>query len=610
MALGEAFVNVRADLKPFAKDLEKGLKAILNAAERRVVAQGGVGNQLKDELKKKTGDGIEEGFTDGSRRGRKKGEKEFQSFFASLADFIDDGLSAIPAKVKAALLLGLIAAAIVISPLVAGVISAAILAGGATAAAALGAVFAFRLGPVKERFKDLGQTLQVALERPAQRFVGPLIQAAADIEQAFSEMGSDIDDIFSEGAAAIKPLVSGLLGFIKQAIPGFKELLKGARPVLEALAQSLPQLGFDLGRAFSIIAGGGPEAAMALRDFISALGSLIVFLAALIRGLTEAYYWLRVTSAAMSGDFGEATRLVAEHTYLAGQAAGDLADTLDTDLNPALSDTAAEARAADLAIAPLIAEMLKGQEAAIDLEQGMDDLRESIAKGNKDFDIRNQKGRENVRIVDSIITAAARQRDADIATALKNGESTDAIEANYQRQILALEKTISKTGGMTTALQVMFDKIKEAPVSLQIPVSAPGIEATTGLFGRLRKRIEEVAADFYKLLKANTGKSGSGSSHQLGTFAHGGIISSPTLGLMGEAGYDEAVIPDPAIMPARAMQLSDQIGLTQMISDSLGSKQQIVNVYIGSQRLQEMIDYTVAMNNQLTARSFAQGPRR
>lgn len=615
MALGEAFVNVRADLKPFSKDLEKGLKAILLAAEKRIAAEGKVGNALKEELKKKSGEGVEEGMRQGSKKGRTAATKEFESFFASFADFLDDGLSAIPAKVKAGLIVGLIAAGIIASPLIAGLITAAILGGVSVAAASIGTILAFRLNSVQRRFQILGQGLLNALMLPAQRFVEPLLAAADEIDHRFGKLQGSIDQIFAAGADAIQPLVDALLSMIENIIPGLIDGLHGAMPIISALAAALPKLGRDIGSFFSIISEGGPESAIALRDFLAAVGDLIIKLAILINFLADLYYHLRLVGAYMSGDWAQAAQLQAERALGAAEASQEFGDTLSYSLNPALSATAAEARATALAIAPLITDMLKGQEAAIDFEQGMDDLAKSIKDGNKDFDIRNQKGRDNLRIVDSIITAAAKQRDEDIKTAIQNGQSTDQIEADYQRKIDAAEKMISKTGHETQALQDLFDKAREAPKEVAIPVSAPGLGTVIGLFGTLKKRVQEVAQGLFNDIKANAAKKGKNNtsptpSHQFGSYADGGIIDRPTFGLMGEAGYDEAVIPDPAVMPARAMQLSDQLGLTSMIAESLGARQQIVNVYIGSQRLQEMMDYTVAMNNSRTARGFAQGTRK
>jgi len=53
VALGEAFINVRADLKPFTKDLARDLKVILAAAEKQVAKSGqDLGKRLSDGVSK------------------------------------------------------------------------------------------------------------------------------------------------------------------------------------------------------------------------------------------------------------------------------------------------------------------------------------------------------------------------------------------------------------------------------------------------------------------------------------------------------------------------------------------------------------------------------
>jgi hypothetical protein len=127
VALGEAFINVRADLKPFAKDVEKGVKEILRAVEKRLVADGQFGRTLSQNLQRQTSDGISNGIEDGFDRGMRRGTRRAlgagQRFFAALANFADDGLSAIPAEVKAGLIVGVGSAAAVVAPLLAGAIS-------------------------------------------------------------------------------------------------------------------------------------------------------------------------------------------------------------------------------------------------------------------------------------------------------------------------------------------------------------------------------------------------------------------------------------------------------------------------------------------------------
>lgn len=611
MALGEAFVNVRADLKPFAKDLEKGLKAILRQAEAKLKADSSIGRGIGDTLRKNTrdglSDGVEEGWEQGSKRGRKKATSEAAKFFATIGDFLDDGLSAIPAEVKAAIVIGITAAAVVVAPMLAGVISAGLVLGGVTGAALLGVILASRFRAVTDQFQGLLQSIFAKLAGPASRFIDPLLRAAESIDNLFTRIAPNLDHIFDQVAGAFGPLTDALLDFVERVVKGFQYMVRYARPIVDALSRALPQLGDDIATFFEIIASDSEDAGLALQDFFRVLGVTIVALGVFIRVLTETYFWLRIVAKAMAGDFAGASLLFQQRAIESERAAEGFSSGLSGDLNPALSATAAEAKATALAIRPLITNLTRGFDAAIDFAQAQADLAESMRNGNKDFRLSTQAGRDNLRLVKNEIDALAAKRDEQIRVAIAQGLATDQIEADYQRQVDAAEGSIAKTGNETQALKDLFAAARSAPEEVQIEVQTPGLAAAIAAFRRLGQVAATAAAKAAAAIITASGGHGLQSGVQ---YALGGIVSSPTLGLIGEAGYKEAVIPDPAVMPARAMQLSDQIGLTSMIADSLGARQNVVNVYIGSQRLQEMIDFTVAMNNQSTARSFAQGPRR
>jgi hypothetical protein len=153
----------------------------------------------------------------------------------------------------------------------------------------------------------------------------------------------------------------------------------------------------------------------------------------------------------------------------------------------------------------------------------------------------------------------------------------------------------------------MFDIARNGPKKVEIEVSTPGLTAATERWKSLGKAIKDaISRSVSAGIKYLTG---SGLQTAVQKYANGGIVSAPTMGLIAEAGYKEAVIPDPAVMPGRAMELSNRFGLTSMIADALGAGQTIVNVFIGQQRLEEIADYRIAANNTLQAQSLAYGPR-
>lgn len=611
MALGEAFVNVRADLKPFAKDLEKGLKAILQAAERKIVADGSTGKGIRAALTKQTADGISDGMSDGSKRGRKNAEKEFlslgQKFFAALADFVDDGLSAIPAKVKAGILIGIIGAGVVAAPFIAGLISSAIIGGVAVGVLSMGAAIAAQQQAVRDRFTRLGQSIMDSLRQDAGLFVEELLRAANVIQQSFNASRKSIQSILNASARFIVPLTRGLTGFVQGIVRGVDNLVSRAGPIIEVLRVGLPRLGEDIGQALAILGSGSADAAIVLRDFLFILGEIIKNTAATIRGLSELYFYMRLIG--QLHNLPEFFRLLAEHQNGVADIAPEVAGRVE-DVNGALHGLNSEALAARLSVSALLAEFMKGVDGAIQYEAAIDDLAKSIREGNRDFDIRSEKGRENFRLVQQAIAGAAAQRDAEILRAAETGRSIESINAAYDSQIAQIEKTIGKYGAQSAELQKLIDKAREVPEEVQMEVTTPGLQAALrGMRELAAAAVKAGLAGAEAIRKAQSGEAGLRTASQPKGYAGGGIAEQPTNALIAEAGYAEAVIPDPAVMPDRAMELSNKFGLTSLIASSLGALQPVVNVFIGAERLDQRVDYRIGLNNQMQALSMAQGVR-
>lgn len=609
MAIGEAFVNVRADLKPFAKDLEKGLKVILKEAERKIAADGDTGKGIAASLKENLGDGVDEGLTEGGRRGGRRGAKEavtgFQKFFATLADFADDGLSAIPPKVKATVLLALIGAALAAAPIIGGIIGAAITTALALGVVGVGIALASQFKAVNDTFKALGSGILEDLRNRAAVFIDPLLKAAEDIQAAFRGLGGTISRIFSQAALDVGSVTQGVIGFFKELLPRVQQAVTAARPLVDELARQLPFIGFVLGEAFKTIASAGPEATVALRDFVAILLATVTGIAVTIKALSQLYFWLRVVATATSGDVLGATQLLAQREHDLALASGEVTDGL-SGLNTQLSQAAVQAKAAKAAIGGLLNTMLAGIDATIGFEGAYDDLQKSIKEGNKEFRLTEENGRKNVAFAKAAVVNAAAIRDAEVSKANATEESIARANAAYQSQINKTEALITTTGRETQTLKDMFAEARNAPAQVSIEVQTPGLNAALESFRKLGEVARTAAFRAAEAIRVANGSSG---IQNIPQHAAGTITSGPEVALIGEAGR-EAVIPDPATRPQRAMQISNRFGLTSMIADALGAgRQTVVNVYLGTQRLQEMVDFQIGRNATAQAQSMAYGPR-
>lgn len=610
MALGEAFVNVRADLKPFARDVDRDIKLILRRAERSIANDPSIGRALSSSVRTQLSDGVsgglEEGFTRGTARGTRAALRGGQRFFAALADFADDGLSALPAEVKAVIVLGVSAGAIAAAPILSGAISAAITTGVALSVIGAGVALASQFDAVEDQFTAVGREILASLRDAASVFILPLLQAGADIVVVFRDVEDVIRRIFGQAALQVEPLTEALTGFFRNLLPGIERTVTRARPLIEALAGALPDLGRRLSEALMILAEVSPEAAVALRDLLTVIGTAIVRFSQFVAALTEVYFWLRIVGAAASGDVAGAVTLFAERERAAAFASGQLTSGLQT-TNTALGQTATEALAAQQAISALLREQLKGVNATIDYEQAIDDLQRSIREGNRDFRVTEENGRSNLRLVETAIDAAARQRDAEIARATETGRSIESINAAYEQEIATIERIVGANIRQDTTLQELFATARSAPKDVAIQVTTPGLGSAIARWRELGAAIGNAAQAGAQYLRNNNPNGGLRVAVQ---YANGDIVSQPTLGLIGEAGYREAVIPDPKVMPGRAMQLANQFGLTSLIANSIGQNAPpVVNVYVGGNKLEEMVDFRIGVNNALNATAMAYGPR-
>lgn len=600
MALGEAFVNVRANLKPFANDLEKGIKAILADAEKRA-RDSNIGKTLGDDIEKKVGAGVENGLSDGSKRGRRKAEREAmglaQRIFAIIGDFADDGLSAVPAEVKAAIVVGVLAAA----PLVSGALAAAVGAGVGALVVGLATVVAAQAPRVKEAFSALGTFVLADLVRDAEPLFEPLEKAALRFRSAFLGLGKEIRTLFAEAAADVEPFTDAIIAATNVLIPNLRVSLQQSRPIIKSLDTDFAILADSIGRSLVLLTDESDRTAQSLTDLVVVLGTSIQSTAVLIRTLSELSFWLRGLPLAL---YSDSVAKSAEETANAAGATSDLVYT-QQQLEAALHGATSAAIAEKLAIGGIISEMLSGLDASIRYEEAIDNLAESFKKGNRSLDEGNEKGRANLRLVEQAIAAAARQRDDAIANAAQTGQSLDEIDAKYQRQIDKIVATTGKVGQQDKAFKDLIARVRQVPTDVEIKITAPNAGHVNSLLGNLISNAKALGAEIKAALdKANQNKNNKPKPNAMGS-----INTSPTVALVAEAGYSEAIIPDPAVMPGRALELSNKFGLTDLIAQSLGAQTQVTNVYIGSERLRQMIDYQVHYNNTQLATSMAQGTR-
>lgn len=596
MALGKAFIEVHADTKPFARELGRDLIKILEAAEKDVrklarqtgetiAAETGRGIERN---RKKIGDGLGKALDDAT-----KGQGGvFSRFTKGIIDSIDDGLSGLPAEVKVALGAALAAMLPFIGAAISGLVNTTIVA----AFAGLGFLIGSQFTAVQTGWETLLADLRDLFLGAGVVFVEPVLAAFELIRERLFAMEGWFREIFATAATFVEPVTSALLGFVEGLLPGLLDTLRNAATIIASLEVAFFNLGRAVGEALSIISG-SRYADEGFRDLLFIIGSLILGTAAFIRALTEIYGRLRDIALLMSGPSGIAQFIAGGAVDAAAESARNAASANGLWANSfyevASATEAQQAAMKDLnnQLAAYERMVLAQINNEIAWEQAIDDFTESVKENGRSLKLTEQAGRDNANALINLAQVALRTRTEQINMGVEVGVAQQKFE--QQRAAIYELARQMKLGKVET------DRIVGA--LLNIPPPAPtGVDAAS--ITRLQKLLTLIqqiysAPGFGAIFGAVF--DAARAARNTPAYANGGIVTSPTMGLIGEAGA-EAIIP--LNKPQRAAQLLSQSGLSNMMGPT-------VNVYIGNQQIDAYIDDRVDGRIGVTARSLAYGGR-
>jgi hypothetical protein len=561
---GKAFVTIEADLKPFAKTLGREIPVLLKIAQAQVKeAFGDAGDKGGKNFSKKLGDQV-----------KKKGA--FLSLTSSLAAALDDGISALPAEVKAALVIGIIAAIPVAAALLTGAISAALIAG----FGAIGVLIAAQYDIVRLEGTELFNDLRNILVGAGAAFVQPVLDAIRLLHEGTQALSGPLADLFGVAAKFIVPLTQALLAFAEGAIPGLQESLENLVDLLPTLIEGAQFLGEAFGEALAIITG-SDEAETSLRSLIGVIGVAVLATAHLIRAFTELFgllvdvapFFFPFLFALDEGD--KATIQLADSTVIYTKAQLEaIAATNKQEI--AMRKQEAATKAAQKAVDDFIDSQYEAVHSQIDFERALDDVTEAVKENGRSLDITGPKGRKVAEAVLKGLEAARKAREDNIAS----GKMTEAqAEAHYQAELTRLRNTAIKAGVAKKAyddLAASVGAVGANPVNIVLSKQAQAV------IQRIKDAVNAVLSLGNYRPPSPTSNPRNRPPEER---AMGGIITSPTLALVGEAGA-EAIVP--LTRPQRAAQVMAEAGLGGMGD---------VYVYVGDEQLTNRM-YRVARGAQ------------
>jgi hypothetical protein len=341
------------------------------------------------------------------------------------------------------------------APLAGAALSAAII-GGAGAGGILGGVLIASKDPrVKAAFADMKQDIGNELTDAAQPFVQTTIDGVGDIGDAVKTI--DFKDIFAVSAKNAKPIIAGISDAVRGLGDGVQDLVDNSAPVMQALGDSIGDLGQHAGQFFSTVAGGSDGAAAAVRDLTGAVDGALDVLGPTVRALTEVYGWLSKIGAA---------KQILENPLIAPFAdllsSGDDATGTLKLVHKGIDDVASAALTAGEPI-ETFTQQVDGLaqvghslfDSTTQVGEAIDRVSEAAKKNGKTLDENTAKGRTNREALSGLASALVAQYDATVKV---NGEGTrsNAVAASNRAQFIKLAHQfgLSRTAAANLASQM------------------------------------------------------------------------------------------------------------------------------------------------------------
>lgn len=598
--LGEAFIAVRADLSPFRRELQDETQKAADAFEKGLgdAVEAGI-KEGADKGSREAGDRAGDNLSDGIRK--KLGDKNrppWIDIVGALGSALDDGISALPTELKAAIVLGILAVAPLVTAALAGAISAGIVAG----TVGLGVALATQFESVQSRWATFSSNIRRALVAAAVPFENALLKAFSTVETFINSMGPRFSSIFDKAAPLLQVIVNGLLEAVDFFTESLNAGLENGAVFADALADALAFVGMAAGEILEILMSTGEAGADAFRDLTYLLLGMLTVLAETVAMTARLYGFFRDLSQEMPDWLGI--------IFPVGLAFKGLANEVDraADKNTAYAYTnvAVENATRGVIVATKDEEkaikemrdaldemqdsMFRSVDLTIDFERALDQLGESVKRNGRDLRFETEEGRRNLEILGKQIKIAQERAEERAAS----GKFT------AQQLIDLYNQEIQKIYANAEALGLNRQRIDEVYGAIIALYNAPQPDTQWARDLAMYARAAQAALEMANRAAWSLPNRIGGNQP---AFADGGIVYGPTNALIGEAGT-EVVIP--LTKPARAAQLMQQSGLDRMLG---GDTAVNVQVFVGNEELDARTVRIVQESNSRQARALGFGTR-
>lgn len=603
MSLGEAFIEVRADMRPFIRDLDRQVLQAVQRVERATNqaftrAFGSAATQA-GQAGTQAGSSFSRGMKNSLLFGSGSGNQNiFIAFASSLASALDDGISALPTEVKAAIVAGALLAA----PTIGAALGAAIATGVGLGVAGVGTLLAFQFEDVQQRAVEFGRHMRVILALTAESF-GPAILNALDlIENRIFALEPVLTRVFDVASKFVEPITVGLLEGVDAFVNALDSMMPNLQPFIDTFSIGLQQTLELISEGLRRLANSGELGTQALQDLFFALNFLIA-----------AFFGTINLLIVINGLFHDLLDFAMELSPILAIIVGILRKEIPSaegtlvvsnfdaaaSFNGLVAATNAEEQAARDLIRSLDAlskATYDNIQADVDYERSLDRISDSLRENGRTLDVHTEKGRQNIESFSRGLKDAEERALSRLRT---QGYTSEQAAALYNQEIAQVRALAREAGISDQKFNELFGQIIDVS-SLRISSEEMGVNG-------LSTSLDEATANALSLLNMIRAIQRSTISGAIGGvnvkgFADGDIVNRPTLGVFGEAG-PEVIIP--LTKPARAAELAQQSGLSAL----LGSNGSVVMVYIGNEQLDSHMMRVVQRNDRGQALALSHGGR-
>lgn len=650
--LGEAYVRIRADLEPFGKDLDRGLKIITDKFERAL--NRNIGRALGKEM----GGGVREGLKEstygigkeldstlripanrqrGRRAGQEFGDGYGEGLFGTIKRFsgllitaLEDGFSSLPPQIKGIVGAALVAAIVPTGAFLSAAIGTAVIAG----VAGIGIALSSQFQEVEDRWADFVKRLRDRGVEAARPFAGETVAALDLFDQKLDEIDPKVESLFSNAAGYVEPFSRGIADLVDNLVTGLDNGLKNAdfNSLASTIETGLGGIGESLGEAFEVLLS-NPDLDVALSDLLETTGDLIEVGGALLNWTTSAWADFRRLATPV-GDFvgllGDLVGVISGLTQGAdADGFAELEESWDDlvfritgggdeiirksreitnserEWNNQTSATIKLTKEQEKALQDLNREIEAQRRLVNDIISAQIDYQEAIYRTTADLKehgrsltLNGEIGRQNAKNIQNEINALQEQ----VRTQLESGELTEEqARTFYNNEITRIRNRFKGNKELLAQFDTLFAKLIALQTVPPVPNKLGPIAAAIGpllrALGQVQAKLNEIR---YTSLPSAKNTTGVGPGQQ--KYADGGFITQPTNAIMGENYKEEVVLP--LTNTRRSMQLLAQSPLAGMLGGGTS-----VAVYIGNEQLEgRMVKVATSVNRQ-SAKIMNQVPR-